>query len=633
MLCGERMQIKAIFIAVILLLSAIVMLYTDDARGETLVVTGDWNLASGSNVVHSGNRIEMNGNLVVSSNAVLTLKDVDLVMGTSSSGNYIKVESGGTLVIQDLDSEPGTTGDASVVSAADTSYPYMFYIESGATLTLKNSVVKNAGKAMVDSSDSGLDIESDKAEISGCEFSDDYCGLYIKDADPTVTGCMFRSNDYGIYVSSGAAKITDNTFTQNTYGLLVGSGSTPDIRDNRITKSSNWGLKVEGSSTKAQMTGNVISNNSGSGVILGSFQTFDNNVVRYNDRNGMEFLDCKNKQISECDLSGNTDADLFLENSEVTLYNCTYKKEAFKIDEDYNLTVIYPLRVGTLDHYLSPMADCDVKVFSGIGDIYKTAGFGGKDPKTSVSGWTSTMDVTSKIFEHKGVLAAKAMTFPVTVNVSNPGTLFKNCPRTLQMTKYSYESFVAKLPLRVWITSPTAGVTLNKTIAVSGGSENDDGSVQSVEVKFGNGSWMPATGTTTWSYSWNTTAFTNGQITILARAKDASGYSPEASVTITLNNTIPVVTDDDDVVSDDDDSGVSGWVIAAIVIGIIVLVVVIVTVIIVIVFLGKKKGKKDERSEHHKEAKREKPPAPKDDDEPGDGKRSGKGLSPPPPED
>jgi hypothetical protein len=60
-------------------------------------------------------------------------------------------------------------------------------------------------------------------------------------------------------------------------------------------------------------------------------------------------------------------------------------------------------------------------------------------------------------------------------------------------------------------------------LAISG-TAADDLSVQKVEVRFDNGAWLQANGTTTWNYSLNTSNFLNGSRTISARATDTSGH-------------------------------------------------------------------------------------------------------------
>lgn len=81
------------------------------------------------------------------------------------------------------------------------------------------------------------------------------------------------------------------------------------------------------------------------------------------------------------------------------------------------------------------------------------------------------------------------------------------------------------------------------SVPVQGAASDSDGVVASVSVKIDDGAWQDATGTTSWSYAWDTTAFDNGNHTFTARSYDGEDYSAVASVTVTVfNNHPPVVS-------------------------------------------------------------------------------------------
>jgi len=94
-------------------------------------------------------------------------------------------------------------------------------------------------------------------------------------------------------------------------------------------------------------------------------------------------------------------------------------------------------------------------------------------------------------------------------------------------------------PPTVAITSPANGTTVSGTVSISGTANDTDGDVQSAQVKIGTGSWTNATGTTSWSYDWDTTNVANGSHTIYARSYDGTNYSNISSVTVTVNNISP----------------------------------------------------------------------------------------------
>jgi len=94
-------------------------------------------------------------------------------------------------------------------------------------------------------------------------------------------------------------------------------------------------------------------------------------------------------------------------------------------------------------------------------------------------------------------------------------------------------------PPSIEITSPQNNATVNGTITIHGNA-GDDKSVLKVEIRIDGGAWSDATGTTSWSYSIDTTTLSNGKHVIKARSYDGSLYSNVVSININVfNNHIP----------------------------------------------------------------------------------------------
>ena len=103
--------------------------------------------------------------------------------------------------------------------------------------------------------------------------------------------------------------------------------------------------------------------------------------------------------------------------------------------------------------------------------------------------------------------------------------------------------FVTKLedsngnqPPTVEITYPDEGQTVSGTITIMGTADDPDGTVEEVEVKIDEGDWQTATGTTSWSYEWDTTMVPDGFHTIWARSYDGDLYSAEVRVNVFVDN-------------------------------------------------------------------------------------------------
>jgi beta-lactamase superfamily II metal-dependent hydrolase len=78
------------------------------------------------------------------------------------------------------------------------------------------------------------------------------------------------------------------------------------------------------------------------------------------------------------------------------------------------------------------------------------------------------------------------------------------------------------------ITNPDDGATVSGTYLVTGGGDG-----RPVEVSIDYGTWHPADGGKSWTYSWDTTAYDDGPHTVYARYTDVSN---EVSVSVTVSN-------------------------------------------------------------------------------------------------
>ncbi|TET90895.1 MAG: hypothetical protein E3J35_04465 [Methanomassiliicoccales archaeon] len=89
------------------------------------------------------------------------------------------------------------------------------------------------------------------------------------------------------------------------------------------------------------------------------------------------------------------------------------------------------------------------------------------------------------------------------------------------------------------IQSPMQDDTISGVPTISGTASDQDGTVESVEVRIDNGSWIEVTGTTSWSFEWDTKTVPDGEHTIYARSFDGTDYSTEANITVIVDNAPP----------------------------------------------------------------------------------------------
>jgi parallel beta-helix repeat protein len=86
------------------------------------------------------------------------------------------------------------------------------------------------------------------------------------------------------------------------------------------------------------------------------------------------------------------------------------------------------------------------------------------------------------------------------------------------------------------LTSPDQRESISGAYAVAGFASDTDGNVTYVEIRIDDNPWVKAEGTTSWVYTWNTKNVPNGNHSVYARSFDGTSYSPEAEVTVEVNN-------------------------------------------------------------------------------------------------
>jgi Bacterial Ig domain/Putative Ig domain/Immunoglobulin domain/Right handed beta helix region len=120
--------------------------------------------------------------------------------------------------------------------------------------------------------------------------------------------------------------------------------------------------------------------------------------------------------------------------------------------------------------------------------------------------------------------------------ISGTPTSAGSFPFTVQVTDTASHSASANLSVNVGnpvvsvaIASPANNATVSGSVTVSG-TASDTVSVSSVQVSVDNGAYSNASGTTNWSYSFNTASLSNGSHTLTAKATDAAGLFAISSV-------------------------------------------------------------------------------------------------------
>ena len=170
--------------------------------------------------------------------------------------------------------------------------------------------------------------------------------------------------------------------------------------------------------------------------------------------------------------------------------------------------------------------DLDLKVIDPNGTIY----WGNYGLETSQ--WSSSGGSRDTLNNVENVFIENPTSGTWTLEV-----IGKNIP-------YPYQTFAlvasnAVEGLRVNINDPSSGELLNDIITIMGTSSPD---IIRVEVKIDGGSWENATGTTDWSFNWNSSLFSDGDHTIYVRGYNGTTYSDIESIVVSTDNTPPTTS-------------------------------------------------------------------------------------------
>jgi parallel beta-helix repeat protein len=152
----------------------------------------------------------------------------------------------------------------------------------------------------------------------------------------------------------------------------------------------------------------------------------------------------------------------------------------------------------------------------------------------------------------------------------------------------------------VEIATPVTDVKWYGEATISGAAFDTDGTVEKVEIRFGDGDWIEANGTEAWNYKVDTEDFPNGEMIIYVRSFDGENYSNEVNVTVNIDNRAPV-----------QDKGILEG--AGLILGLIVLVLII--LILFFMFLKKRKPRDEDEYEDEDEEEEEEEEDEEEDEE------------------
>lgn len=162
--------------------------------------------------------------------------------------------------------------------------------------------------------------------------------------------------------------------------------------------------------------------------------------------------------------------------------------------------------------------------------------FGTIPPVSGTFAWSAAGDTVTFTASGAGLPGLTMMTVRLTnsaLDAVSGNALYSPYEMRFKTAATSYHDTV---PPAITLATPTNAAIIAGNLVISG-TATDNIAVQTVEVRLDNGSWSAATGTTSWSYSLNTSNLLNGPHVIAARATDTSGnISPTNTANVRFIN-------------------------------------------------------------------------------------------------
>jgi len=320
-------------------------------------------------------------------------------------------------------------------------------------------------------------------------------GIHVSRSDGTVISdnMVFSHDSAGIAgLHSNDLVISNNTAADNEYGLYLGSCVNTTLLFNNATHNSR-GIQIVGSSDIIGVVGNTVHSNSDRGMFIAgtSNATLDGNSISGNAEEGLYLSYSDNITIANNTMSHN-EVGLYLEHSIGNeIYNNNFSHNSVHQAFDDNGTNQWD------DGY--PSGGNSWSDYTGFDEM--------KGPEQDQPGSDGLGDMPYDIPGGNG-----RDRYPVTNRHNEPPT--------------------------VVITTPTSGLSVSGTWRVAGTASDNDGTVARVEIRIDSGPWLGVSGTTSWSFDWDTTMVANGVHTISARCHDGIFYSETLAVNVVVENPV-----------------------------------------------------------------------------------------------
>ena len=147
--------------------------------------------------------------------------------------------------------------------------------------------------------------------------------------------------------------------------------------------------------------------------------------------------------------------------------------------------------------------------------------------RSNSSGTEVLLAEVGNVTSYEDHAIARGQTYYYTVSAEN---VMGEGPRSDEL-----EVILTNQPPVCEIVRPSYGELVDRTVVIRVEAHDPDGSAVTVEIRIGNGSWIelerPGGYYDPWEYEWDTTEYSDGYITVYARAYDGVNYSEIVNAT------------------------------------------------------------------------------------------------------
>lgn len=224
-----------------LALAALALALSTGVAASSYSGSGDWVIASNATETVVAESINVTGNLTVQGTlnlfastvtvdrnvtvaGALSLYSTSLTLTSDGPGtNIVDVRTGALLRISDLDGDPATPADGSVLRTDGAGFAG--FVAPNATLNVTNSFVRDAGYAapLPHVAGAGFSVNAGSVHVANSSFVGGFEVLVVRGtAALWVEGATFDGSAVGINVTGGTNQhLAAITFVNHTYGLLL----------------------------------------------------------------------------------------------------------------------------------------------------------------------------------------------------------------------------------------------------------------------------------------------------------------------------------------------------------------------------------------------------------------------------